>query len=178
MGSVPGFDTRGGVIPTVFGLDVIAQLALGLAGFSGVILALAHPAGGLSVADRFRLRALSYASFGAMFLAIIPFAMLKAPWPESVSWRLLGLVMTLYTAFGLAYFPRASFFLRRDHPDLFKDKRFSMVQFVNDVCRFLLALVVLFGSSRYQATAYTMVLILLLLQGSIAFVRTLLHSKH
>jgi hypothetical protein len=167
---------QGDTIPNINGLEVIAQIALGLAGFSGVMIAVAHPSGGFSPPVRFRLRALLYASFGALFLAIIPFAVFNAPWPESTSWRLLGVVMTVYTAGGLLYFPRAAYHLKRGYPELFQPL-LAAVQFTNDVCKFLLALAVLFGPSEYQANAYTLVLILLLLQGSIAFMRVLFQRR-
>lgn len=84
--------------------------------------------------------------------------------------------MTGFTAAGLLYFPLAAFRLRREYPDLFQ-LPLVVVQFVNDALRFLLALTVLFDAGRYQANAYLMVLILLLLQGSIAFVRVLFERR-
>jgi len=110
-----------------------------------------------------------------MFLAIIPFVVFNGPWSDSTSWRLLGVFVTVYTAAGLLYFPIAAFRLRRDYPDLFP-LPLAVVQFTNDVCRFLLALAVLFGS-KYLANAYIMLLILLLLQGSIAFMRVLFQRR-
>lgn len=166
----------GDTIPNIPGLEVIAQIALGLAGFSGVMIALGRPSAAVDPPIRFRLRALCYASFGAMFLAIIPFAVFNGQWSDTTSWRLLGVVMTVVTTAGLLYFPFTAFRLRREYPDLFQ-LPLVVVQFANDVLRFLLALAVLFGSSRYQANAYIMVLILLLLQGSIAFVRVLFEKR-
>lgn len=154
---------------------MIAQIALGLAGFSGVMIAFARPSGELTPPVRFRLTSLSYSSFGAMFLAIIPFAIFNGPWPDSTSWRLLGVVVTVYTAAGLFYFPVAASRLRREYPDLFR-LPMAVVLAVNDLCRFLLALAVLFGS-KYHAHAYIMVLILLLLQGSVAFMRVLFQRR-
>ncbi len=163
-------------MPNIYGLEVIAQIALGLAGFSGVMMALASPSGALNPPDRFRLRSLSYTSFGAMFLAIIPFAVFGGPWPDSTSWRLLGVVMTVYTAAGLLFPPFVVFRLRHDFPDLFP---LPLVVFVIGilVCTLLLALAVLFGSSEYRANAYTMALILMLLHGAIVFVRVLFHRR-
>lgn len=143
-----------------------------------MVIAIARPSEGLNPADRFRLRALSYSSFGAMFLAIVPFAVFKGPWAESTSWLILGIVITLYTGLGLLFFPRASHRLRRDYPHLYKFRQpLAIVQFANDIVRFLLSLVVLFGPNTYQAGAYTMVLVLLLLQGVIAFMRVVLHNN-
>lgn len=172
---MPNVRRQGDTIHNINGLEVIAQIALGLAGFSGVMIAFARPSGALTPPVHFRLRALSYASFGAMFLAIIPFAVFNGPWPESTSWRLLGVVVTAYTAAGLLYFPIAAFRLRREYPHLFQ-LPLAVVLVVIDVCRFLLALAVLFGS-KYHANAYIMVLILLLLQGSITFIRGLFQMR-
>lgn len=140
------------------------------------MVAFARPSGGFNPVERFRLQALIYASFGAMFLAIIPFAVFDGPWAESASWRVLGVVMTVYTAAGLSFLPAAGFRLRRDHPDQFPLPLVAF-QLGNHVVTFLLALVVLFGLSEYLANAYTLTLILLLVHGAIAFVRVLFQRR-
>ncbi len=140
------------------------------------MIALARSSGGFNPPERFRLRALIYASFGAMFLAIIPFAIFGGPWPESTSWRLVGVVMTVYTAAGLLFLPPAAYRLRHDHPGSFP-LPLVVILFGTHVCTFLLALVVLFGFSEYRANAYTMALILLLVHGAMAFVRVLFHRR-
>ncbi|MBM3358647.1 MAG: hypothetical protein FJY54_13090 [Betaproteobacteria bacterium] len=158
------------------GLEVIAQIALGLAGFSGVMIALARPSGGFDPVESFRLRALIYASFGAMFLAIIPFAVFGGPWSEATSWRVLGAVMAVYTGAGLLDLPRRAFRLRRVDPEQFP-LPLVVIQFGTHVVTFLFALVVLFGLTEYRANAYVMALVLMLLHGAIAFVRVLMYRR-
>jgi hypothetical protein len=159
------------------GLEVIAQIALGLAGFAGVMIALAHPSGGFNPVERFRLRALIYASFGAMFLAIIPFAVFGGPWSEATSWRVLGVVMAAYTGAGLLDLPRRAFRLRRVDPEQFP-LPLVVVQLGAHVVTFLLALAVLFRLTEYRANAYVMALMLMLLHGAIAFVRVLICRRN
>lgn len=155
---------------------MISQLALGLAGFSGVMVAFARPSGGFDPVERFRLRALIYASFGAMFLAIIPFAVFGGPWTESSSWRVLGATMTIYVIVGLSVLPAAAFRLRRDHPQQFP-LPLVVFQLGNHVTTLFLALIILFRLTDHLASAYTLVLILLLVHGAIAFVRVLFSRR-
>lgn len=163
-------------MPNIHGLEVIAQIAIGLAGFSGVMVAVARPSGGLNSVERFRVRALIYGSFGAMFLAIIPFAVFGGPWAESSSWRVLGAVMTIYTIAGLSFLPAAGFRLRRDYPEQFP-RTLIVLQLGNHVITLLLALIILFGLTDHQASAYILALILLLVHGAVAFVRVLFYRR-
>lgn len=163
-------------MPNIHGLEVIAQIAVGLAGFSGVMVAVAKPSVGFNKVERFRLRSLIYGSFGAMFLAILPFAVFGGPWAESSSWRALGAIMTIYTIAGLSFLPAAGFRLRREHPEQVP-RTLIAVQVGNHVITLLLALAILFGLTDHQASAYTLVLILLLVQGAIAFVRVLFYRR-
>lgn len=155
---------------------MIAQIAVGLAGFSGVMVAVARPSGAFNPVERFRLRALIYGSFGAMFLAIIPFAVFGGPWTESSSWRVLGVVMTIYTIAGLSFLPAAGFRLRRDYPEQFPLPLVA-IQMGNHVISLLLALAILFGLTDHQASAYILVLLLLLAHGAVAFVRVLFYKR-
>lgn len=155
---------------------MIAQIALGLAGFSGVMVAFARPSGGFNPVERFRLQALIFASFGAMFLAIIPFAVFGGPWTESTSWRVLGALMTMYAFAALYLLPAAGFRLRRDYPEQFPLPLVAF-QVGNHIITFLLALVVLFGPTEYLGNIYTLALILVLGHGAIAFTRVLFFRR-
>lgn len=163
-------------MPSIHGLEVIAQVAVGLAGFAGVMVAVAHPSGGFHPVERFRLRALIYGSLGAMFMALFPFAIFSGLWAESNSWRVSGALMTMYTGGGLLFVMPTAFRLRREHPDQFP-RPLVVFQFLNHVVTFLLALVILLGLTDHQAGAYTLVLILLLAHGAIAFVRVLFYRR-
>ena len=60
------------------GLATIAEVAIGLAGFSGVMIVLTRPGGGFNPPERFRLKVFVYSSMGPIFLALIPFAVLDS----------------------------------------------------------------------------------------------------
>jgi hypothetical protein len=155
-------------------MEVVAEVALGLAGFSGVLIVLSRTSDGLGSAERFRLRSLIYASVGTMFLALLPLALFGGRWAEATVWQILGGVMTAYTAAGLMLLPPASFRLRHDFPDLFP-LPLIFSQMAIHICSLLLAMSVLFRVTEHPLNAYVLGLILLLAHGAIAFVRTLFY---
>ena len=53
-------------------LQTIAEISIGLAGFSGLVVALRKDPGPLDDIQKYRLRILFSLSFGAMFLALLP----------------------------------------------------------------------------------------------------------
>ena len=53
-------------------LSTIAELALGLAGFTGVLVVLGRQPGRFSPAEGFRLAVLLVASLSALFLSLVP----------------------------------------------------------------------------------------------------------
>lgn len=157
-------------------MGVVAEVALGLAGFSGVLIVLSRTSDGLSPAERFRLRSLIYASIGTMFLALLPLALFGGRWAEPTVWQILGGVMTVYTAAGLMMLPSASIRLRRDFPELFP-LPLILSQTTIHICSLSLASSVLFKLTEHPRNAYVLGLILLLAHGAIAFVRTLFYRR-
>jgi len=59
------------------GMDSIAEVGIGLAGFSGIVVAFIHRKGVMTTLDKLRLGVLLSAAFGAVFLALLPFALLS-----------------------------------------------------------------------------------------------------
>jgi len=53
-------------------LQTIAEISIGLAGFSGLVVALRRNPGPLTRVQQFRLRVLLVLTFGAMFLSLLP----------------------------------------------------------------------------------------------------------
>ena len=53
-------------------LQIIAEIGLGLAGFSGLIVALRKDVGPLTAVQKYRLQILLSLAFGAMFLSFLP----------------------------------------------------------------------------------------------------------
>lgn len=74
-------------------LSTVAEIALGLAGFTGVLVVLGRQPGRLSPAGAFRLTVLLIGSLSALFLALIPLALHDSGLSGSVLWRVSSLVM-------------------------------------------------------------------------------------
>jgi hypothetical protein len=61
-------------------LTTIAQLAVGVTGFSGIVIAFNRPSGRLSRFEAFRILILFLNSLGAMFFSLVPFAFYYLNW--------------------------------------------------------------------------------------------------
>ena len=60
--------------PNFAAFQLIGQIALGIIGFSAILIGLSRTSEGFSDPDNFRVQLLTYSAFGAMFGSIIPFA--------------------------------------------------------------------------------------------------------
>ena len=149
---------------------------MGIAGFSAILIGLSRPSGGFNPPEIYRLKVLIFAGMGAMFFALFPFAMFDGGWSDSTNWRLLSIFLTLYLGGGIIYFPIRAARLRRQYPDLFP-LSLILTQFSLHALALILSVMVLLELTQYQANAYTMALILLLVHGAIAFVRTLFYRR-
>jgi acyl-homoserine lactone acylase PvdQ len=69
-------------------LLTIAQIALGLAGFSAVLVALSGEPSRWTPLDSFRITGMLALSFGALFLSLIPFVLGSFSVSESTIWRI------------------------------------------------------------------------------------------
>ena len=93
-------------------LLTIGEIAIGIAGFSGVIAAfLQH--GGLHPVDRVRFVNLFTAAFSTLFLAFVPIAISHLTAESDRLWISSSLVMTLVWLFNLAVSARAIPQIRR-----------------------------------------------------------------
>jgi len=86
-------------------LLAIAQIALGLAGFGGVFIALGQSAGVRHPADSYRLVLLLSTALSTLVLSLLPVALHFIGLPEPALWRLAsallaGLLATLIAVFG------------------------------------------------------------------------------
>ena len=81
-------------------LSTIAEIALGLAGFSGVVVVLGRQPGTFSSVEAGRLVLLLASSIGAMFLALLPLSLAPLGLSESVLWRTSA---GTFVAFCLGY---------------------------------------------------------------------------
>jgi hypothetical protein len=74
-------------------LSTVAEIALGLAGFTGVLVVLGRQPGRLSPTGAFRLIVLLVGSLSALFLALIPLVLHDSGLSGFVLWRVSSLVM-------------------------------------------------------------------------------------
>ncbi len=74
-----------------------AELALGLAGFTGIVAAFRARSGPWLPADALRVFSLLSVSLGVLFLALIPLSLAYFPFSDEVSWRISSGLMTLFT---------------------------------------------------------------------------------
>ena len=69
-------------------LTTVAQIAVGLAGFTGIVIAFTRRPGELTPIESYRLAILFGTSFGALFLSLVPFAFGLLGVGSPAVWRL------------------------------------------------------------------------------------------
>lgn len=158
--------------PDFRALQVIAEVSLGLVGFSAIIIALSRSKEGFSNPDNFRVQLLNFAAFGAMFNALIPFAIFGSESIE-LSWKFTGGVLCLYSAMGLMIFPRKVFELRsQGYADIFPIPLIA-TQMGVFVANFMLSGAIVLDLVNSKNNVYLLCLILFILQSTVAFIRTM-----
>ena len=80
--------------PNFQALQVIAEVALGIVGFSAILIGLSRTSDGFSAPDNFRIQLLTYSAFSAMFCALLPFAIYADSNPE-LSWLIVSWVICI-----------------------------------------------------------------------------------
>lgn len=95
-------------------LTTIAQLAVGVTGFSGIAIVFNRPPGRLNEFEAFRLLILFMNSLAAMFLSLIPFAFFYMRWNDTTIWRTGSALAALFeVAFLWMFLPSVRRFWRR-----------------------------------------------------------------
>jgi hypothetical protein len=94
-------------------LLTIAEIAIGIAGFSGVVVAFVQR-GSLPQADRLRFLAVFATAFSALLLAFVPSVLSYSGVRDAVVWRLSSLIMVLWSVLGLAPYPRGVRMIRAE----------------------------------------------------------------
>jgi hypothetical protein len=94
-------------------LLTIAEIAVGLAGFSGVVAGFIQR-GGLSAADRLRFIALFITAFATLVLAFIPIALAYGGFQDESIWRLSSIVMMLTAIAGFVSIPFGMHSIRKE----------------------------------------------------------------
>ena len=160
--------------PNFHALQLIAEIALGILGFSAILIGLSRKSDGFSAPDNFRIQLLSYSSIGAMFCALIPFAVFDNIHNET-SWLIVNWILCLYSVLGLFIFPKRVISLRiQGYSDLFPLPLFIIQMGVLAV-NFLISGLMIIDFIEAKENFYVFCLMLFLIQGSIAFVRTIFY---
>jgi hypothetical protein len=88
-------------------LSLIAELGLGFAGFLAIFLIFARRESRFSPADGIRVRGIVYASFVAIFMALLPLILMQVELGEITIWRASSVVFLLVGIFVCASIGRA-----------------------------------------------------------------------
>jgi hypothetical protein len=108
-------------------LSTIAEVGLGLAGFTGILVALGRGSEGFSRPEVLRLLLLLVSSLGSMFLALLPFALQESGLGGTACWRISSALLASFTALALAYLGYQIQRHRREFGELFSGSVFVVV---------------------------------------------------
>ena len=153
-------------------LQVIAEVALGIVGFSAILIALSRAKDGFSDPDNFRVQLLTYSAFGAMFCALIPFAIFNKENIAS-SWMIMSFVLCIYSVIGLLIFPKRVVKLRADGYETLFPLKIIFLQMGMLVIIFLLSGSMILNLIENKNNVYLLCLIMFLIQSTVAFIRTM-----
>lgn len=84
-------------------LSTIAEVGLGLAGFTGILVALGRSGTAFSRPEVLRLLLLLVSSLGAVFLALFPVALHESGVDDLACWRLSSAILAVFTSVSLVY---------------------------------------------------------------------------
>jgi hypothetical protein len=85
------------VIDVANALLALAQIAIGLAGFSAILVALSGKPHQWTPVDAFRIRNILAFTFQGVFLSLVPFALAFFSLPESIVWKASLLIIAAAT---------------------------------------------------------------------------------
>jgi|TARA_B110000967_G_C18741252_1_gene487861 hypothetical protein len=158
--------------PNFHALQLIAEIALGIVGFSAILIGLSRTTDGFSDPDNFRIKLLTYSAFGAMFGGILPFAVFNIQ-NLDLSWTIICWVLCLYSVGGLLIFPKKMIALRRQgHEEIFPIK-LCIFQTGIISANFIISGLMIIDVLQALSNIYIVCLILFLLQSTVAFIRTM-----
>lgn len=106
-------------------LQTIAKISIGLAGFSGLVVALRKGSGPLDDIQKYRLRILFSLSFGAMFLSLLPDTLANFAVPGERVWFASSAAIFAYSFLFSAWWIASSRSMARVAPEIFNWAAFS-----------------------------------------------------
>ena len=159
--------------PNFHALQLIAEIALGILGFSAILIGLSRKSDGFSAPDNFRIQLLTYSAIGAMFCALIPFAVFGKN--NETSWLIVNWILCLYSVLGIFIFPKRVINLRiLGYSDLFP-LPLVIIQMEMLVVNFSIAGLMILDFIKAKENFYVICLMFFLIQSSIAFIRTIFY---
>jgi|TARA_B100001094_G_scaffold176892_1_gene170846 hypothetical protein len=159
--------------PDFRALQLIAEISLGIVGFSAILIALSRSKDGFSAPDTFRIQLLTYSAFGAMFCALIPFAIFSETGSIGMSWFAVSGMLFLYSCIGLSIFPKRVLNLRKHgYRDLFPVQIISIQIGILSMNAILSAMIMFDIIQVNKNGIYLLCLMFFIVQSTIAFIRT------
>ena len=154
-------------------LQTIAEISIGLAGFSGLVVALRKGPGPLDDIQKYRLRILFSLSFGAMFLSLLPDMLVNFGVPDERVWIDSSAAICAYSFLFMAWWIVSSRRMARIAPEIFNWGAFSTMAAGHTIV-LLLQLAVMLGFLESRAPGViTLGLIWYLIHSAQQFVRML-----
>jgi len=154
-------------------LQTVAEIGIGLAGFSGLIMALRKDAGPLDDIRKFRLRLLLLLAFGAIFLAFLPDVLSSMAVPDEHIWFDASASLFVYSSILLWWWFTRSRVLARQVPEIFNWYAFTTMS-VGHVIVLVLQLGVMLDVFESRAPGlFTLGLIWYLIHAAQQFMRML-----
>ena len=158
--------------PNFHALQLIAEIAIGIVGFSAILIALSRSSDVFSGPDNFRVRLLTYSAFGAMFGGLLPFGIFNINNAE-LSWKIICWSVCLYSVIGLLVFPKRMLLLRdQGYKHIFPLTVF-LFQTGLLATIFTASGLMITGYLQARTNIYVGCLILFLVQSTLAFIRTM-----
>jgi len=159
-------------------LRFLGEVALGLLGFSAILIGLSRlDDGGFNPPDEFRVKLLLFTGLGALFGSILPFIIFD-PTATEQSWQPLLLAMFVYILFGPIYFmPKARGLRNSGYKNIFSIPimAFNAIIFTtNAAVSGSMALI----SGKMNPQLYSLCVLLFLVQCTSAFIRTIFYRAN
>ena len=154
-------------------LQTIAEISIGLAGFSGLVVALRKGSGPLDDIQKYRLRILFSLSFGAMFLSLLPDMLVNFGVPDERVWIVSSAAIFACSFLFIAWWIVSSRRVARIAPEIFNWAAFSTMATGHTIV-LLLQLAVMLGLLENRAPGVIALgLIWYLIHAAQQFVRML-----
>ncbi len=131
-------------------LQTIAEISIGLAGFSGLVVALRKASGPIDEIQKYRLRILFSLSFGAMFLSLLPDTLVNFGVPDERVWIDSSAAIFACSFLFIAWWIVSSRRMARIAPEIFSWAAFSTMATGHTIV-LLLQLAVMLGLLETRA---------------------------